>query len=195
MRNKNLSSLIKTSLLGVIAFLIMYFEFILPMLPDFLKLDFSDIVALIGSFSLGPVYGVLIELIKNILHGLFKGGTAFVGELANFLVGSCYVFTAGLVYKKNKNKKGALTSLIAGSLVMIIVAGVVNAFVLIPLYAKVLGFNLDAIIGMAAKVNPGIKDLSTYIFFAVLPFNIIKAAAHSIITLGIYKKISPILKK
>lgn len=194
MRNKNLSNLIKTSLLGVIAFLIMYLDFMLPMMPDFLKFDFSDIAALIGTFALGPVYGVLIELIKNILHGLFVGGTAFVGELANFLVGAFFVFTAGIIYKNNKSKKGAFKALAAGSLVMVIVSGVLNVYIFLPLYAKVLGWNLDAVVGASAKANPMITDLKTYIFLAILPFNAIKAVVHSIIALSLYKKVSPILK-
>ncbi|MDV3429354.1 MAG: ECF transporter S component [Bacillota bacterium] len=195
MRNKNLSNLIKTSLLGVIAFLIMYLDFMLPMMPDFLKFDFSDIAALIGAFSLGPVYGVLIELVKNILHGLFVGGTAFVGELANFLVGSFFVFTAGLVYKRKMTKKGALESLAAASIVMVLVSGILNVYIFLPLYAKVLGWNLDAVVGASAKANPLIKDLKTYIFLAILPFNAVKAIVHSIITLSLYKKVSPILKQ
>lgn len=194
MRNKNLSNLIKTSLLGVIAFLIMYLDFMLPMMPDFLKFDFSDVAALIGTFALGPVYGVLVELIKNILHGLFVGGTAFVGELANFLVGGLLVFTAGMVYRKNKSKKGALKALAAGSIVMVFMSGILNVYIFLPLYAKVLGWNLDAIVGASAKANPWITDLKTYIFLAILPFNAIKAIVHSIITLSLYKKVSPILK-
>ncbi|MFA6939667.1 MAG: ECF transporter S component [Clostridiaceae bacterium] len=195
MRNKNLGNLIKTSLLGVIAFLIMYLNFMLPMMPNFLLFDFSDIAALIGAFSLGPVYGVLIELVKNILHGLFVGGTGFVGELANFLVGAFFVFTAGLIYKRKKTKKGALESLAAASIVMVIVSGILNVYVFLPLYAKVLGWNLDAIVGASAKANPMITDMKTYIFLAILPFNAIKAIVHSIITLSLYKKVSPILKQ
>lgn len=180
--------------MGVIAFLIMYLDFMLPLMPDFLKFDFSDIVALIGAFALGPVYGVLIELVKNILHGMFVGGTAFIGELANFLVGASFVFTAGLVYKRKKDKHGALISLIIASIVMIGISGILNVYIFLPLYAKFLGWDLSAVIGASAKANPMIKDLNTYIFLAILPFNAIKAIVHSILALSIYKKVSPILK-
>lgn len=195
MRNSNLSTLIKISLLSVIAFIIMYIEVAIPVFPSFLKIDFSDLPALIATFSLGPVAGVLVELLKNILHGIFKGGTAFIGEFANFVVGGSLVFVAGLIHKRSKTFINALISLVAGTVVMSIVACVFNYFVLLPLYEKVLNFPISAIIGMSAAVNGSINSLFTLVLYAILPFNLLKGLIVSVITLAVYKKIVPILNK
>jgi riboflavin transporter FmnP len=103
MRDEKLVKLIKISLLSVMAFLLMYIELPIPIFPEFLKIDISDLPALIGAFALGPIAGVIIELFKNILHGMLAGKTA-VGELANFLVGGCLVYVAGYVYRLEKAK-------------------------------------------------------------------------------------------
>lgn len=195
MRNSNLSTLIKISLLSVIAFIIMYIEVAIPIFPNFLKLDFSDLPALIGAFSLGPVAGVLIELLKNVLHAIFKGGTAFIGELANFVVGGTLVFVAGMIHKKNKTFVNAIISLVVGTIVMSIVACIFNYFVLLPLYEKVLNFPIPAIIGMSAAVNGKIDSMFTLILYAFLPFNLLKGLIISVITLAVYKKIVPILNR
>lgn len=182
MKDKKLVTSIKISLLGVMAFLIMFIEFPIPLFPAFLKLDLSDLPALIGAFAMGPVSGVVIELIKNILHGIFRGDSAFIGEFANFAVGSIMVYIAGYMYKRKKTRKSAIISLITGTLIMSVSAGVLNMFVLLPLYEKILGFPMPA-------------NLNQYIVFTIVPFNIVKGAVVSVITLAIYKKVSPVLHK
>ena len=111
MRSNKLNRLVKISLLGVIGFLLMFIEVAIPVFPSFLQIDISDLPALIGTFALGPGAGVAIELLKNILHGIFDGKTAFIGEFANFAVGSVLVFTAGYLYNRHKTKKTAAISL------------------------------------------------------------------------------------
>lgn len=182
MKDKKLVTSIKISLLGVMAFLIMFIELPIPLFPAFLKLDLSDLPALIGAFAMGPVSGVVIELLKNILHGIFRGNTAFIGEFANFAVGSIMVYIAGYMYKRKKTRKSAIVSLITGTLIMSVSAGVLNMFVLLPLYEKILGFPMPA-------------NLNQYIVFTIVPFNIVKGAVVSVITLAIYKKVSPVLHK
>ncbi|MHC1681679.1 MAG: ECF transporter S component [Clostridiaceae bacterium] len=195
MRNSNLNVLIKISLLSVIAFVIMFIEVAVPIFPSFLKLDFSDLPALIGAFSLGPVAGVLIELLKNVLHSIFKGGeTAFIGELANFVVGGTLVFVAGAIHKRGKNFTSAIIGLVVGTIVMSIVACVFNYFVLLPFYEKT-GFPISAIIAMSAAVNGKINSLFTLILYVFLPFNLLKGLIASVITLAVYKKIVPILSR
>lgn len=194
-KKKNLNSLIKISLLGAIAFIIMLFEFPIPGFPPFLKLDFSDLPALIGGFALGPVAGVLIELIKNILnlimHGTTTGGT---GELANLLVGGIFVYVASFIYHRNKNKKNAVMGLVAGTIAMTVVAGAFNYFILIPLYATLFG-GLENVIGAAAVANKAINSLGTLIVIGITPFNILKGIVVSGITLALYKKVSPLIHK
>ncbi|MBC2582235.1 ECF transporter S component [Clostridium sp. DJ247] len=194
MKDEKLNRLVKVSLLGVIGFILMFLEIATPLFPPFLKFDISDLPALIGAFALGPAAGVAIELLKNILHGIFKGTESFfVGELANFIVGSALVFTAGYIYNKNKTKKTAVASLLIGTLVMTVVASVFNYFVLLPLYEKVLHFPISAIVAMGTKVNSSIKDLNTFIVLSIAPFNLIKGIILSVLTAALYKSISPIL--
>ena len=195
MKDQRLNKLIKISLLGAIAFLLMFIEFGLPMFPSFLKVDISDLPALIGAFAFGPVAGVIVELLKNLLHLVFKNSTAGVGELANFLVGAILVFVSGLVYKRSKTKKNAVISLIIGSLAMTIGACILNYFVFLPLYETVLHFPIKAIVAMGTALNSNIKDLNTFIVWSIAPFNLLKAAIVSAITLLIYKRVSPILHK
>ena len=195
MKNRRLSKLIKVSLLSVMGFLLMYIELPLPLFPDFLKIDVSDLPALLGAFALGPVEGVIIELMKNILKGLFGTQTAFVGETANFLVGSVMVFTAGLIYRKNKSRKSAIAGLTTGTVIMPVVAAIGNLYIFLPLYEKVLHIPLVAFVEMAQKINPAITNINTYIIWAIIPFNLIKGVFVSAITVAVYKSVSPILHK
>ncbi len=195
MRDEKLVKLIKISLLSVMAFLLMYIELPLPIFPDFLKIDISDLPALLGAFALGPIAGVIIELVKNILHGMLAGKTAFVGELANFLVGACLVLVAGYIYKAMKSKGGAIVALLIGTIVMSIFAGVLNYFVILPLYEKLLGFPITAVVGMGTALNSNIVDLKSFIVLSIIPFNLIKGIVLSGVTLAVYKSVSPILHK
>ncbi len=195
MQDKKLNKLVKVSILGAIAFLIMFIEVPIPIFPEFLKLDVSDIPALVGGFALGPVSGIMVELIKNILHGIFKGGTAFVGEAANFFVGSVLVVIASLVYRRNKNKKNAILGLILGTIVMSGVAGILNYYVLLPLYETLLHFPIKAVVALGNKVNPKVTDLNSFIIWAIIPFNILKGVIVSAITVSIYKSVSVVINK
>ena len=170
MRDEKLIKLIKISLLAVMAFLLMYIEVPLPIFPEFLKIDISDLPALLGAFALGPIAGVVIELFKNILHGMLASKTAFIGELANFLVGSCLILVSGLIYKARKSKGGAIAGLLIGVVCMSIFASILNYFVILPLYEKVLGFPIAAVVGMGSKINNNIKDLNSFRYLDDYPF-------------------------
>ncbi|MDN5276821.1 MAG: riboflavin transporter [Clostridiales bacterium] len=192
--NFKVRDITKISLLSAIAFLLIVFaEFPLPLFPSFLKFDLSDLPALVGGFAMGPVTGIIIEFIKNLLHFFFKSETGGVGNLANFIVGIGFVVPAAVVYSTNKTKKGAVIGMAVGTLTMTLLASLANYYVLIPLYAKV--YSMDAILNMMSQANKAIVDLKTYIVYAVIPFNVLKAVVVSIITLLIYKKVSPILHR
>lgn len=195
MKDQRLNKLIKISLLSAIAFLLMFIEFPLPIFPSFLKVDISDLPALIGAFALGPVAGVAIEFLKNILHLVFRNDSMGVGELANFLVGGILVFTSGIIYKRSKTKRNALISVIIGSIAMTIGAAILNYFVFLPLYETVLHLPVKAVVGMGTAINHNVKNLNTFIIWAIIPYNLLKAMIVSVITLLMYKKISPILHK
>ena len=196
MKRKNSTVyLVKVAMLSVLAYVVMFLEFALPIFPSFLKLDFSDLIPLIGSLALGPVAGLLVELIKNLLHLLTASHTGGIGELANFIVGSAFCMTAGFVYNKHKTKKGAVLALCCSAVVMILAGAVVNYFITVPLYALVLGWSTEMIIGMSSAVIPAIHNKLTLILYAFCPFNLLKSIILTVLTLILYKKVSPLLHK
>lgn len=188
------NKLVKIAILSAVAFVIMLFEFPIPFMPPFLKLDLSDIPALITTFSLGPIAGIACELIKNLLYVIIKGsGTGFVGEFANFLIGASLCLSAGLIYNKHKTRKMAILSLAVATIFMSIIGCIVNNFILIPFYESAMNFPIDAIVNMCNAVNPFIVDNFTLILYGILPFNLIKGIIISLVTMVIYKSISRIL--
>lgn len=183
------------SILGAIAFVLMYFEIPLWFAPSFYELDFSEVPVLIGTFALGPIAGIIIELIKILLFIVFKGSdTMGTGELANFLIGCSMLLPAALVYYRNKTLKSAIKGLITGTICMVSFGAFMNAFVLLPIYAYFFKIPIDALIEIGAKVNPAISSMSTFIFYAVIPFNLLKGVVVSLITLLVYKRISGVIK-
>ena len=186
----------RIAILGACAFILMYFEIALPFIaPTFYKLDFSEIPVLIGGFALGPLSAVVIELIKILLKLLFKPTTtAFVGELANFLVGCAFAVPAALYYQKNRTRKGALISLLIGTLCMALAGFAVNLWLVIPAYVSIMHFPLEAIIGAGAAIVPVVDSVFMLVLCCTTPFNLIKGILLSILTFLLYKRISPFLK-
>ncbi len=185
----------KAGLLAAGAILLMYLELVLPFMPAFLKFDFSEVVVLLAAFSMGPLTAVLIELVKNLAH-LPTTGTGGVGELANFVIGSAFVGTAGLIYRNMKSRRGAFIAMGSGTLVMTLFACVINYFIMIPFYVEVVGFPLPAIIEATQKVgNTLVTSLETLILFVFVPFNLFKGLIVSLIVAIIYKRVSPILHR
>lgn len=184
--------LTRVAILASAAAILMLLELPVVFMPPFLKLDFSDIPEIIGAFALGPLAGCLIVLLKNVLH-LSSTQTAGIGEMANFLVGCGFVVPAAWVYRRKKNYAGAVMALAAGTVSMTLAAAAVNYWILLPLYQAALHLPLEAIITMGRAANPWIVDLKTFIVFAIVPFNLLKGAIVSLITLLVYKKISPVL--
>ncbi len=195
MKKNKLVYMTKISVLAVISALLMLLEFPLPFAPAFYELDLSEIAVLIAGFALGPLAGVLTELIKILLNLIMNGtATAFVGEISNFLIGVSFVLPASLIYKHNKSLKGAIIGMAVGTLSLGVIGALLNYFVLVPAYSKFL-VSMDKILEMGNKVNPSINGLWTLILFATLPFNLLKGVICSVVTALIYKRVSPILHK
>ena len=188
--------LVEIGMLGAIATVLMLFVFPIPFIaPPFYELDFSEVPVLVGAFALGPMAGATIELVKILINLLINGtATAFVGEIGNYLLGCSFIIPAALIYKKHKTKKNALIAMVIGTIVMTVFGCFLNAYVLLPTYATAFGMPIDAIVGMGSAINANINDVMTFVIIAVAPFNIIKGIIVSVITLLIYKHISPILK-
>jgi len=146
-----------TAIMTAIAVVLQYIEFSVPFVPAFLKLDFSDLPALLTSFALGPVYGVLVELLKNLIH-LPVSGSMMIGELSNFLLGAFFVFPAGLVYQNDKSKKGALVGSLAGALAMALASMPINYWIVYPLYGKFMNLSTEIILGMYQADPPERQD-------------------------------------
>lgn len=183
----------RTGILSGIAIVLMYLEFPIPLMPAFLKFDFAEVVALLGAFAMGPWTGLLIELIKNVSHLPFTN-TAMTGELANFLVCGSFVFLAGWIYQHNKSRKGAVISMIAGTLMMTIMGVIVNYYINLPFFMNVAGLNMDMIVGaVKASGNMLVHDMKSLLAFVFVPFNIFKGIVVSTIVFLMYKKVSPLL--
>lgn len=188
----------KIAMIGMfsaIAAVLMLFEIPMPFAPGFYKLDFSELPALIAAFAFGPVAGVMVEFCKIVLKLLFKStSTAFVGELANFAVGCSFLLPASIIYLFNKTKKTAVLGCITGTLCMTFFGTAFNAIYLLPKFAQLYGMPMEALIGMGTAINGAITGITSFVCFAVAPLNLIKGASVSIITLLVYKQLSPVLK-
>lgn len=189
----------KTAMIGMfsaISAILMLFEIPMPFAPGFYKLDFSELPALIGTFAFGPVAGVMIEFCKIVLKLFLKStSTAFVGELANFAVGCSFLLPASVIYLFHKTKKTAVIGCIAGTICLTMFGTAFNAVYLLPKFAQLYGMPLEALIGMGTEINGAITDLTSFVCFAVAPLNLIKGASVSVVTLLVYKSLSPILKE
>lgn len=184
--------LTKVGILAAVAVMLMFFEVPVPMMPAFLKLDASELPAVVGALALGPLAGVAIELVKNLLHAL-QSQTMGIGELANFLVGTAFVVPVGLIYRYKSTWQGIVLGLTAGTLAMVAAASVLNYYMLLPLYQLVLHFPLDQLIAIGTAANPQIMDVGSFITLAIAPFNALKGMVVSLFTLLLYRKIAPIL--
>ncbi|MBE5890166.1 MAG: ECF transporter S component [Lachnospiraceae bacterium] len=180
------------AMLSAIAFILMYIEIVIPIMPSFIKFDFSDLPAVIGAFAYGPLAGVIIELLKNLIHLPFTG-SAMIGELSNFILGASFVFVTGLIYKFKKTKSGALVAGLAGSIVMGAVSVVTNFFIIYPMYYSVLKFPEEAVLGMYQAILPSMKNIMQCLLVFNLPFTIVKGLISVIITMFVYKPLSPLL--
>ncbi|MDO4308813.1 MAG: ECF transporter S component [Eubacteriales bacterium] len=180
-----------TAMLAAISYIMAFAEFPVPLSPSFARMDLSDFPALIGAFAFGPSIGVMIELVKNGLQ-LLSTSTGGVGELANFLMGSSYVLTAGLIYKWHKSKKTAVISCIAGSVVMGITAAVTNYFILLPMFEVFMP--MDQLIESFGMFIPFINTKLDVVLYNAFPFNLLKGLVIGAFTMMVYKRLTPVLK-
>ena len=170
-----------TAMLSAIAFILMFLDFSVPIMPSFIQMDLSELPALIGSFALGPVCGVVVCLVKNLLH-LMITSTGGVGELSNFVLGASFVLPAGLIYRKMKSKKGAVIGSLVGAVIMALVSFPSN---FVP---------MDTIIAAYQLILPSADELWKCLLIFNVPFTFVKALFSVVITMLVYKKLSPILK-
>jgi riboflavin transporter FmnP len=180
-------------MLTAAAVILQYIEVSIPIMPSFIKLDFSDLPELIGAFAYGPVAGIVIALLKNIIH-MAVSQSGYIGELSNFLLGAVFAGVAGLIYKRNKTKKTAFIAGLAGAVAMGIMSVPFNYFIVYPLYYSVLGFPEAAVLGMYQALLPSTKSILSALLIFNLPFTVVKGLISVAVSMLIYKPISPLLK-
>ena len=183
-----------TAMLSALSAVLMFFSFPLPMIiPGFIKMDFSELPALVASFVVSPVAGVAVCLVKNLIN-LFFTTTGGAGELCNFLMGVTMVLPAGLFYRYRKTRGGAIIACLLGSSVMAGVSLLINYYISYPVYAQVFA-PMDVILGAYQSLNPNVNDLWDALIWFNMPFTFVKGIVVSAITFVIYKPLSNALKK
>lgn len=181
-----------SGMLVAVSVVLQFFEFSVPFLiPEFIKMDFSDLPALIASFSMGPMYGVTVSFLKNTIH-LLQTTTGGVGELANFMISAVFVFTAGQFYKCKKTRENALKGSIAGAFIAAVVSVPVNYFITYPVYYNFMPE--ETVLGAYQALVPWVETIFTSLMVFNAPFTLLKGLIVSAITFAIYKPLSPIIK-
>ena len=182
-----------TAILGAVATVLMFLSFPMPFLiPSFVKMDFSELPALLAAFSLGPASGVAVCLIKNLIN-VFSTTTGGVGELANFLMGIFFVLPAGWIYRRKKTRKGAMIAAIIGAISMAVFGVPINYFISYPFYTSFMP--LDVIIGMYQELIPSVDGLLACLLIFNMPFTLLKGLLDVVLAFLIYKPLSPLLHK
>ena len=183
------------AMMSAVAVVIYFFDFGVPLMPSFIKLDLSNIISLITGFSLGPAAGAAVCLIKNLIHFMIKGAgtTMGIGDIFDLVTSLTFCVTAALIYKKNRTFKGAVIGSIAGVLAFTAISLPLNYFVTYPIYAKAFG-GMEAIMGAYQAINPDVKTLFGALCLFNVPFTLIKGILCAIVTMMLYKPLSPIIK-
>ncbi len=196
MKKINTAWLVKVAMLSAVATILMLFEFPLPFIaPPFYEIDLSEVPVFIGAFALGPLAGVTIEIVKILLNFIINGTvTAGVGEIANFVMGAVFVLPGALIYKRRKTKSNAVLGLVIGTVVMVVSSCFINAYIMLPVYASAFKMPIDVILGMAKEIWPSIDTMAEFVLLCVAPFNLLKGVIVSVVTILIYKHVSPLLK-
>ena len=187
----NVRTITLAGLFGALSAVLMMISFNVPLMPSFIKMDFSELPALIAAFAMGPLSGAMVCLVKNLINVMFST-TGGVGEFSNFILGCAFVIPAGLIYKRNKSKRSALIGSLVGAVFMAVFSVLSNYFIVYPVYSMFMP--IEAIIGMYHEIYPGINNLLQALIIFNMPFTFIKGLCSIIITFAIYKHISPIIK-
>ena len=187
--------LVFIAILGATSFVLMLINFSLPFAPSFMKFDIADLPALFAGFFLGPLAGFEVIVLKLLLKLVIQGTeTAFVGEFSNLVSSSVFVLLAAWIYKANRTKKGAIIGMTVSSVAVSILFIFINAFVMFPLYSRLYGMPLEAIIGMGTAINPRITNMTTMMLFSVFPFNLFKHLITDILTFLVYKRAGRVIR-
>lgn len=196
MQKLNVKEVALIGVLGGVSAILMLFRFPLPFMPPFMDFDFSSLPEMIGGFALGPLAAIFIIIVKVIVKLCLVGSNSMLtGELQNIILSMAYVLPAVFIYKHHKSKKAASRGMITGTLIAALCAVFTNLVIIIPFYVNLYGMSMDEIIAMCSAVNPYVTNPMMLALLGIIPFNLIKNGSVSILTLLLYKKISPVMKK
>lgn len=196
MKKLNVKEIALIGIMGGLAGLLMLFRFPLPFMPPFMDFDFSSLPEMIGGFALGPVAAVFIIVVKLLVKLALVGTSSMLtGELQNLILSCAYVLPAVFFYQHYRNKKSAKKGMLIGTLICALTAVFTNLCIIIPFYVNLYGMSMESILQMCASVNPYVTNALMLALLGIIPFNVIKYGATSIITLLVYKKMSPMIKK
>lgn len=184
MRKSKTEKMVVAALLASFSYLLLLVE--IPVLPGFnwLKLDFSDIPILIGTFVLGPIGGIVIAFIRSTLNFVLRGGDilSLIGNITGFLASVIMLLPIYLMMKKETSNKNLVTGMTISTIALTIFMSIANYFVITPLYMYVAGMNF----GMP------IKEM---VLYGIVPFNLFKGLAVSVVFFVTYKKLVPVIEK
>ena len=179
-----------TAVMAAVSTVLMFISFKLPFMPSFISLDFSDLPALIASFTLGPFSGMAVCFVKNLVN-LTQSMTGGVGELSNFIISSAFVVPAGFIYRSRRNFASAAIGAVLGALFMAVLGLFSNYFLVYPIYTNIM--SMEAILGMYKAINPGVDNLWEALLMFNLPFTFCKGMISAVVTLLTYKKLEPVI--
>lgn len=182
-----------TAIMAAVAAVLMFLSFSIPLVPPFLKMDFSELPALIAAFSMGPISGVAVCFLKNLVN-VFTTSTGGAGELCNFLLGAAFVLPAGLIYKKHRTFRGAVAGAFAGSAIMALLSVPINYFISYPAYNVFYGMSTEMVMDMYRAILPSVSTLPQALFVFNLPFTLVKGLLDTLLTFLLYKRLSPLIK-
>ena len=189
-RTNHIRKLVMTALMAALSSVLMFFSFNVPLMPSFIKMDLSELPALIAAFAMGPLSGAAVCLVKNLVN-LFFTTTGGVGELSNFLLGVFFVVPAGIIYRLRPRLSGAVIGSVVGAMLMAVLSVFSNYYVVYPIYTAFIP--MDAIIGMYQAINPSVKNLWQCLLVFNMPFTFIKGMVSAVITMAVYRKITPLI--
>ena len=195
MKQASVKKTVFIGMMGAVSAVLMLLNLSLPFAPGFLKFDISELPALFAGFFLGPLSGCGAVAVKILLKVLAQGSdTGYVGELMNVMGSICFILPASLIYRWKHTRQGAVIAMTVSTVLVSAAFIFINAYIAFPLYSKLYGMPMDAIISMGTAVNPLITDLPSLMLFSVFPFNLFKHGVTSFITYLIYKRVGSTLR-
>lgn len=182
-------------LFGALSTVLMLLRFPLPFLPPFMSFDLSGVMEIMGGFMFGPMAAFLIIVVKILLQLVIQGSFSFgTGELQGLILSSAYVIPALIIYHWEKSKRTAVAGMVVSTLVVSGVAVITNLYLIIPFYVSLFGMTMEDIIAMCSAVNPAVQDVTGMVIMGILPFNLIKYGATSVVTFFVYKRLSRVIR-